>query len=230
MAPAAGARPRPDLPERGVRRRARSTTPSRGPSRSSRRMPRSTTQYSAGSGVGVELGLPLSHQGAHRGHGQRVVHEPGRHGDGLREHSPSALPRPAPAGLGDQGRLVVRRHHGAPGLRVRDPGREEPRVLPLRRAELRLREGGRGDPAQLSASRTRSTRSPSRASIRARSATAPSGSTSAAEPTTAWQAVRAWAPRRRFTTASAKLVPAEGPTIDIDAGGFQVAVGVRVSF
>ena len=34
----------------------------------------------------------------------------------------------------------------------------------------------------------------------------------------------------RFITASAKLVPAEGPTIDIDGGGFQVAVGVRVSF
>lgn len=34
----------------------------------------------------------------------------------------------------------------------------------------------------------------------------------------------------RFTSASAKLAPAEGPTIDIDAGGFQVAVGVRVSF
>ncbi|HVQ29780.1 MAG TPA: outer membrane beta-barrel protein [Vicinamibacteria bacterium] len=34
----------------------------------------------------------------------------------------------------------------------------------------------------------------------------------------------------RFTTGSANLVPAEGPTIDIDAGGFQAAAGVRIFF
>ena len=34
----------------------------------------------------------------------------------------------------------------------------------------------------------------------------------------------------RFTTASAKLAPAEGPAIAIDAGGFQAAVGLRLFF
>ena len=34
----------------------------------------------------------------------------------------------------------------------------------------------------------------------------------------------------RFTTASAKLAPPQGPTVDIDAGGFQAAMGLRVSF
>ena len=34
----------------------------------------------------------------------------------------------------------------------------------------------------------------------------------------------------RFTTASVKLVPPAAPTISIDAGGFQAAVGVRIFF
>jgi opacity protein-like surface antigen len=34
----------------------------------------------------------------------------------------------------------------------------------------------------------------------------------------------------RFTSANAKLAPPDGPTIDVDAGGFQATVGIRVFF
>lgn len=34
----------------------------------------------------------------------------------------------------------------------------------------------------------------------------------------------------RFTSATAKLAPSDGPTIDVDAGGFQATAGIRVFF
>ena len=156
--------------------------------------------------------------------------EPRRVGLLFGERPPSPLPRSRPDGLGHGGRLVAQRDRLPPGLRlpdrvgsVRGPvlrgtqsrgGQDRgpvahrlPGHLSLRRGERDRAHPDRGERQRIRRQLRRRPRLPVRQEPAVRDR-------------------RPGALHDRFPT----VAPPEGPTIDITGGGFQAAVGLRLSF